>query len=554
MTDREAIGPYRIVRVLGKGGMGVVLEAIREDIDRRAAIKVLHTELASNAEYAQRFLNEARAVNSIKHPGIVEIYDHGALEDGTTYLIMEFIEGETLTRRMEASGGAMPVDEVSWIGREVSLAVAAAHKRGIIHRDLKPDNIMIAADAHSPRGERVKLLDFGIAKLKLGHGHAKAETAVGTVMGTLWYMSPEQMKNTAEVDERADVYSLGALLYHLLSGQPPFRASSEAEQIALHLMQTPAPVQALVPHVPEPLGQLIDRMLLKDPALRPCMTEVATQLGATASGALPRPANSSPATSDPSSNEGPRSNSGLRGPSSLSPMASGKQSVIAPSSHSTMSGAASEVERPQRQSYRRRLAMIGGAALLPALGLILWATEKRLKPPLPDVQTATQTTALVTVAVPPLAANVPLAPLSVPPPPVAPTQEPSELTVAPKPTASRPAPKNTGGGSLHPASDPTTHRPPNVCQRVNVSQRCIFDPKGVLSLAQKKAIIDAAQSIALSLCGGKSVRLLREGTRIVFEPRVISEGNAQVFSGTLRGALLKSQQPMPAEVRLKCVH
>ena len=124
----------------------------------------------------------------------------------------------------------------------------------------------------------------------------------------------------------------------------------------------------------------------------------------------------------------------------------------------------------------------------------------------------------------------------------------------PKPTGSRPVAKNTGGGSLHPASDPTTHRPPNVCQRVNVSQRCIFDPKGVLSLAQKKAIIDAAQSIALSLCGGKSVRLLREGTRIVFEPRVISEGNAQVFSGTLRGALLKSQQPMPAEVRLKCVH
>ena len=277
--DREAIGPYRVVRILGRGGMGVVLEAVHQAIGRRVAVKVLHAELASNAEYAQRFLNEACAANSINHSSIVDIYDMGTLPDGTTYLVMELIEGETLGRRRDRRGGTLPVEEAAWIGREIALAMAAAHKEGIVHRDLKPDNVMLTAHADSARGERVKLLDFGIAKLRPGLGMAKSQTVVGTVMGTLWYMSPEQLKNTADVDERADTYSLGAVLYQLLAGQPPFRANSEAELIALNLTQTPASLCTLVPDAPKFLTDLIDRMLLKDPRARPSMLEVATQLG-----------------------------------------------------------------------------------------------------------------------------------------------------------------------------------------------------------------------------------------------------------------------------------
>jgi len=530
----------------------VVLEAVHQVIGRRAAIKVLHAELASNAEYVQRFLNEACAVNSINHPGIVDIYDMGTQADGTAYLIMEFIDGETLTRRMERAGGALPLDDVYWIGREVALAVAAAHKQGIIHRDLKPDNIMIAADPDSLRGERVKLLDFGIAKVRPGRGQAKAETAVGTVMGTLWYMSPEQLKNTADVDDRADVYSLGALLYHLLTGQPPFRASSEAEQIALHLLRTPAPVRELAPHVPEALGQLIDRMLLKDPLLRPAMTEVAARMGSSGSGslAIPRQTSILPDASSPSLAalaEPLPPNSGLHGPSSLSPISSGRQPLLAPSSYSTMSGAASEVELgQQKQSRRRRLALIVGAALLPSLGLIVWATMKHRGQPDTRVQSASQS------APPGNLQPQPMVPPPAVPPPVAPPPVVEHPVVVERPEVQE-KPKSTLP-EIDKNRPPQPRKDPLACQRVKVSQQCILDPKGQLSAVEKKAVATAAQAIGLTLCSGQLVRLVREGSRVFFEPRkVITDGNAAVFSGTLQGALAGSQHQLPAEVKLRCV-
>ncbi len=531
--DREAIGPYRIVRPLGKGGMGVVLEAERPDIDRRAAIKILHPELASNEEYAQRFLNEARAVNSIRHPGIVEIYDHGKLEDGTTYLIMEFIEGETLTRRLKNAGGVLPIEDASWICREVALAVAAAHKRGIIHRDLKPDNIMIAADAHSPRGERVKLLDFGIAKMRKGPGLAKAETAVGTVMGTLWYMSPEQLKNTADVDERADVYSLGALLFHLLTGQPPFRASTEAEQIALHLMQTPPPLRSLAPDVPEALGLLVDRMLLKDPQQRPSMLEVAAQLGGAASGAPLQPG-LAPKESGQQAPISFRSDAG----GAVSTGSGARRLGLPPSSSSTMSGAASEVDGLPLKQRQRRLLGVAAAALVPALGVLIWAATR------PAQRAPAQPPALVTATPGPAE-------------PAGPGQRPSEPLPTPPPVTPPPtseaAPPATRKKPADPANKKVAAAPAHASQLL--VSGCILDPKGApLPAALKSAIVAAARSADLRLGSGQRVRMLREGSRVVFEPRgAVSEAKAQVFSGTLRG-LLGSPQALPAEVSLKCGH
>ena len=551
--DREAIGPYRVVRILGRGGMGVVIEAIHQAIGRRVAVKVLHTELASNAEYAQRFLNEACAANSINHPSIVDIYDMGTLPDGTTYLVMELIEGETLGRRRERSGGTLPVEEVAWIGREIALAMAAAHKEGIIHRDLKPDNVMLTAQADSARGERVKLLDFGIAKVRPGLGMAKSETVIGTVMGTLWYMSPEQLKNTADVDERADTYSLGAVLYHLLAGQPPFRAGSEAELIALNLTQSPAPLCTLVPHAPKFLSDLIERMLLKDPRARPSMLEVANQLGRVAPGGYLAQSASKPTPetilrrglADQTNQEGVAS-----GLDSSSSVFSGP--LPAPSSSSTMSRAASEIKRWQPSGWLR---LVAAAVIVSCLSLGLWSLRRPASKPLenPGASSGGRTAGSFRPEPP---AQTTIGSSSG----AAPARSGSAGSAAPSGPAAQP-------GAVHsPAARPVerkaeeettlstggaAHRP--VAQRVLVSEKCVVDPRRTLSLSQRSAIVSAARTSDLNIVQGQTVRLVREGSHMIVETRNgLSSAKADFFSGTLKGLLARSQQELPAEVTLKC--
>lgn len=177
------IGSYLITRKLGEGGMGAVYEALHEAIERRVAIKVLHPEFAKNADVAMRFFNEARAVNRVDHPGIVQIADYGRLPDGTAYIVMEFLKGETLSSRMRRAGGALPLVDVLQLGSLIAETLAAAHAMGIVHRDLKPDNIMVIADPQMPSGERPKLLDFGIAKLTDNAGGSKTHT--NALMGTV---------------------------------------------------------------------------------------------------------------------------------------------------------------------------------------------------------------------------------------------------------------------------------------------------------------------------------------------------------------------------------
>ena len=275
-----SIASYRIVRQLGEGGMGVVYEAVHETLGRHAAIKVLHPEFSQNAQIRARFFNEARAVNMVQHPGLVSIYEFGESPDGSTYLIMEFLAGDSLRKRIKQHGGPMPVAQVLRLSRQMASALAAAHQKKIVHRDLKPDNVMLVADSDVVGGERAKLLDFGIAKVaedpkNPGIG---VKTRTGMMMGTPAYMAPEQCRGAGEVDERADVYSLGVMFYEMLTGRPPFTDSAPGELIARHLFEQPPPIQSLAPSVPAEVATLVHRMLAKRPDERPSMPEIVQQL------------------------------------------------------------------------------------------------------------------------------------------------------------------------------------------------------------------------------------------------------------------------------------
>src|SRR5256885_5201957 len=193
--------------------MGAVYMARHPLIDRRVAVKVLRPEYAQDRTLVQRVFNEARAANAIRHPNIIEVHDVGLLPDGLPYLMMELLEGEPLARRI-ARLGRMSVSEAMEVARQAASALAAAHAKGIVHRDLKPDNIFLAVNPGEPT--RVKVLDFGIAKLRREMSAASYETGAGAILGTPPYMSPEQCRGvSANVDHRADVYALGIILYEM---------------------------------------------------------------------------------------------------------------------------------------------------------------------------------------------------------------------------------------------------------------------------------------------------------------------------------------------------
>jgi serine/threonine protein kinase len=260
----QRFGNYRAVSLLGEGGMGAVYLAEHPDIGRKVAIKVLRSEWSRDPQLLQRFMNEARAANAIRHPNIIEILDSGTTENGMPYLVMELLEGEELSHRVRRVG-KLDLREALQFAYEVGAALGAAHNKGIVHRDLKPDNIFIVPDEQDPGREHAKVLDFGIAKLVTPGAGESVKTRTGTVMGTPVYMSPEQCLGTKEVDARSDIYSLGLILYEMLCGQPPFFSEGFGELVNMHLNAVPPPPSSLLPDLPVSIEEIILKMLAKRP-------------------------------------------------------------------------------------------------------------------------------------------------------------------------------------------------------------------------------------------------------------------------------------------------
>lgn len=269
------IGPYRIVRKLGEGGMGVVYEAVNDAIERRVAIKCLNAQYAADEEATRRFFNEARAANRINHPSIVQISDYSAGDGGNPYIVMEFLDGNTLASLLHRSPALLSLNRVLAIAWQIATALAAAHEKNIVHRDIKPENIMLVGDPGAPGRQRVKILDFGVAKLASSNA---SKTGASVIMGTPRYMSPEQCKGSGQVDDRADCYSLGVMLFEMLSGRLPFAGEGAGELIAQHMYKEPPPLHDAAPDCPAAAAALVARLLRKMPADRPGMAEVAAIL------------------------------------------------------------------------------------------------------------------------------------------------------------------------------------------------------------------------------------------------------------------------------------
>jgi serine/threonine protein kinase/tetratricopeptide (TPR) repeat protein len=272
------LGPYEVLSLLGEGGMGEVYLARDTTLGREVALKVLSKEIAAEPDYLRRFEEEARLASSLNHPNIVTIYGVGK-EDEVTFIAMELVRGRTL--RAILDDGAIPVRQALDMAFQICDALAAAHTAGIVHRDLKPENVMVTAD------DRVKVLDFGLAKRHIGlvpnplsndHNAAGNRTVAGTILGTVGYMSPEQAMGKA-AGHTSDQFSFGVIFYEMLSGRRAFARETVVETLSAIIREQPPSIGTLNPDVPEPLRQIVERCLAKEPAERYVETnELATLL------------------------------------------------------------------------------------------------------------------------------------------------------------------------------------------------------------------------------------------------------------------------------------
>ena len=259
-------GRYRIDELIGEGGMGRVFLAEHVEIGRRVAIKILHPVYSHMPDLVERFRREARAASRIGHPHIVDVTDSGATPDGSVYFVMEYLEGVDLGTVLEREG-ALEIVRALAIATQICRALTAAHAAGIIHRDLKPENIfLITRDGTS---DFVKVLDFGIAKsTEAERARAKRLTSPGVTMGTPEYMAPEQAAGRP-ADERCDVYSVGAILYEILTGKPPYEGDNFMEVLTKKATAEPVPIKSLRPEVPEVVRELVVRAMARNPRDRP---------------------------------------------------------------------------------------------------------------------------------------------------------------------------------------------------------------------------------------------------------------------------------------------
>jgi serine/threonine-protein kinase len=264
LFETRSIGKYRLKKIIGRGGMGEVWEAYHSGLHCNVALKILRPDQDTNPEVVQRFEQEVAAMCRLTHPNTVRVFDYGVTEDGIWYYAMELLEGQTLFELVRESK-PLPVQRALHIVDQVSRALAEAHAHGIVHRDVKPENVFIthAGGEH----DFVKVLDFGIAKLSR-EAASTSITRTGAIFGTPTYMSPEAAKGMP-MDTRSDVYGLGAVLYCLLSGHPPFQSANATELLMAHVTKPPIPLREIAElAVPRAVDELVLRCLAKDPADR----------------------------------------------------------------------------------------------------------------------------------------------------------------------------------------------------------------------------------------------------------------------------------------------
>jgi serine/threonine protein kinase len=259
-------GKYKIVRVIGEGGMGAVYEGENVRIRRRVAIKLLHAGVAANTEMVQRFEREAQVAGTVGNDHILEILDLGALPAGERYMVMEYLDGSTLTERIKARGRLSPSESVPLV-RQVLRGLAAAHSAGIVHRDLKPDNIFILREKAGIR-DFVKIIDFGISKFSEQGGASSRMTRTGALMGTPHYMAPEQATGSTDIDRRTDIYAVGIIMYEMLTGRVPFQAETFNQLLFEIALAKIIPARQIVPDLDQAIDTIVMKASARDPGHR----------------------------------------------------------------------------------------------------------------------------------------------------------------------------------------------------------------------------------------------------------------------------------------------
>src|SRR5215203_4351097 len=256
MRGKIVDGRYVLGAFLGSGGMGEVYLAHDEVLDRDVALKVLRSHYAGDEEFAERFKREARRAASLSHPNTVQVYDRGETEDGTSYIAMEYVSGGTLKEQIERRG-PFGTRQTAAVGAQIADALGATHERGMVHRDIKPQNVLVSASGD------LKVTDFGIARV----ASAVTSSASGAIFGTAGYISPEQTMGEP-VGPASDLYSLGVVLYEMLTGELPFTADNSIAVCMKHVTEPLRPPRSLNPAIPEEINALVVKLLAKDPADR----------------------------------------------------------------------------------------------------------------------------------------------------------------------------------------------------------------------------------------------------------------------------------------------